>query len=63
MILENLKALKSYIFADKEYLPLEHRLFLAALIFGILISFLGISVAVFIAIDFTAVYILLFSKV
>lgn len=41
MIVKKAKAFISYIFADKENIPLEHRMFLSTLFIGILFGFFG----------------------
>jgi signal transduction histidine kinase len=47
MIKKRIKELLSYIFANKEYFSLEHRLFLSTIVYGILVCILGSIVAAF----------------
>ena len=41
-----MKEVNEYIFANKKYLPLKHRIFLSMIIFGILVCILSSTVAI-----------------
>ena len=49
MINKKISDIRNYVFAEKENFPLEHRIFLSAIVVGILVSILGGTINIIMA--------------